>query len=582
MKTKRIFGVLFLVVALVITQLPVPTVEAVNSSSDFQMQGTTLVKYLGDDLDVVIPDGVKTIGSEAFSDCDFIKTFSLPNSVITIEDMAFSGCTGITVFTLPDTTESLGTFAFYNCENLKTMYFGDELKTLGEGVFLGCKSLEKVIISDLNTNFKRDEGLVYSMDEKTLHFLCAGNEMKTYTMPSTVTEIDKYAFWGCDNLENVFFSTSMDEIPEYAFMNCTSLKEVTFPLNITSIDMKAFAYCTGLKNVTVPMSVKYIHPTAFDSCINIELSDNSGAYAKEFFEENKSRIYPEPIYELEENIEEKPEESESENNPEEVEVDESDVFGSTHIVGGNAMVILKTEDDTIVTGYNNLVERIYGSDWKEEFITDDVVNHAAFYGAEELTAISLPDTITKIDDFAFARSGLTQINIPEQITEIGYASFYHSDSLQDVTIPDSVNRIGAYAFDHTPWMETFYAQGETDYLIVGDGVLIAYKGNAEHIELPEETKVIAPYAFLNHTEITRISGGENITHVDPDAFYGCNVNITQSANEVEINNSINQNYVVTTVEHTITNTRYLYAKWGAVFGLLLIGIVFLSFKTKRK
>ena len=156
MKTKRIFGVLFLVIALVITQLPVPTVEAVNASSDFQMQGTKLVKYVGTDSEVVIPDGVKTIGSEAFSDCDFIESFSIPNSVLTIEDMAFSGCTGITVFTLPDTTESLGTFAFYNCEKLETMYFGDQLSKLGEGVFLGCDSLEQVIISDLNASLKRD------------------------------------------------------------------------------------------------------------------------------------------------------------------------------------------------------------------------------------------------------------------------------------------------------------------------------------------------------------------------------------------------------------------------------------------
>lgn len=580
MKTKRIFGVLFLVIALVITQLPVPTVEAVNASSDFQMQGTTLVKYVGTDSEVVIPDGVKTIGAEAFSDCTFIESFSLPNTVTAIEDMAFSGCTGITVFTLPDTTESLGTFAFYNCENLKTMYFGDQLKELGEGIFLGCNSLEQVIISDLNTSFKRDEGLVYSINEEKVYFLCPGNEMKTYTMPSTVTKIDKYAFWGCDNLESVYFSTGMDTIPEYAFMNCTSLKEVTFPYNITSIDMKAFAYCTGLEDVVIPMAVKYIHPTAFDSCENIVLSNNSGDYAKDFFEENNARIYPEPLYVLEE--EENLGETEDIEETQEVEVDESDVFGSTHIVAGNAMVILQTEDDVVVTGYNNLVEKIYGSDWEDKFISDDSLNQAAFYGVEDLTGISLPESISKIDNFAFARSGLEQITIPDQINEIGYAAFYHCDDLEEVNIPESVNRIGAYAFDYTPWMSSFYKQNETDFLIVGDGVLVAYKGNEEEVVIPEEVKVISPYAFLDHTEIIKISGGENLLYVDPDAFYGCNVNITQSENEVEITNSINSSYVVTKVNNTSTKTSYLYVKWGSVFVLLLVGIIFLSLKGKRR
>lgn len=580
MKTKKLLGVLFLVIALVITQLPVPTVNAINTTSDFQMQGTKLVKYLGTSSSVIIPEGVKTIGAEAFSDCDFIEEFSIPKSVLSIEDMAFSGCASVSVITLPETTEALGTFAFYNCENLKTLYFGDSLKSLGDGVVLGCNNLEKVIISDNNMNFVRDNGFVYSTNKTKLWFLCPGSEKTTYTMPSTINEIAKYAFWGCDNLEEVYFSTSMEKIPAYAFMNSKKLKKINFPFNITSIDMKAFAYCIGLTEVEIPISVKYIHPTAFDSCKNIVLNPNSGEYAVTFFEENKERFNPTSFYLEEDGFEEI-----STEEPSEIvdhTIDNSEILGSTHIVGGNAMVIVKNTDNIVFTGYNNVAEKIFGVEWENEFIKENSIIKAAFYGKELLTGITIPENVVRINDFSFARTGLKQINIPKNVTEIGYAAFYHCDELKEVKISNMVTHIAGYAFDKTPWMEEFFNQKENKFLIVGDGILIAYNGEEVNLVIPDEVKNIAAYAFNNHNEISKISGGVNLQYVDENAFYGCNVNITKKDESLEINNSINSSYAVVLTEQLRTKNKFIVSKWVLVFFLLVFGIVFLSIKDKKR
>ncbi len=578
MKTKRLFGVLFLLIALIIAGLPLPKVEAISSPSDFQMQGTVLIKYLGSDSAVTIPDGVTEIGAESFSDCSFIEEISIPNSVTKIDDMAFSGCSGLKVCTIPDGVLSLGTYAFNNCTSLVTMYFGDSLSTIGEGIFVGCTSLEKIIVSDLNTNFVRDEGLLYSYDKTKVWFLCPGSDISSYEMPNTVTTIAKYAFWGCENLQEVYLSTSMDTISDYSFMNCIGLEQVHIPYNITSIGMKAFAYCTGLQTITIPMSVKEIHETAFDGCTNSNVSDESGEYAKNFFVEQAERISPTSYYPI------SSDEESSGDTSEDVTTGESDdeaVLGTTHIVAGNAMVIIKNADGSVVTGYNSQIENLYGKDWQNEFISENVLSRAAFYLNSALTNITLPEDLKKIDDFSFARSGLTYLLIPDSVTEIGYAAFYHCDDLSEVAIPSSVSKIGAYAFDHTAWMDQFMENSMSDYLIVGNGILIAYKGASETITIPQEVKSISAFAFANHTEIKQILGGENLENVDPDAFYGCTVSVEQISSSMNLTNSINEHFaVVYTVEYH-TKESYILFKWILVFILLLIGMI-LSFHRRTK
>ena len=120
----------------------------------------------------------------------------------------------------------------------------------------------------------------------------------------------------------------------------------------------------------------------------------------------------------------------------------------------------------------------------------------AHYLDQTLSEYVFPSDITSVGDFGFARTRLQNVNIPEGVTSIGKGAFYHCDNLTEVNIPSSVSSIGEKAFAYTPWYQSWENDSSADdFLIVGDGVLIGYKGDAESPEIPGTVKYIAPGVF---------------------------------------------------------------------------------------
>ena len=167
----------------------------------------------------------------------------------------------------------------------------------------------------------------------------------------------------------------------------------------------------------------------------------------------------------------------------------------TIIVGQQAVFLV--DSDTLKAKNGSDV------DLDELFPPESHVEDWQNYMDKSLKEMELPKGTTTIGRFGFARSGLTSIDIPVGVTEIGYAAFYHCDDLLEVTIPYTVTKIDAKAFQYTAWMDAFLKgeiYPETDFLIVGDGILLAYRGNAETVEIPEGVKTIAEGAFQHSVE----------------------------------------------------------------------------------
>ena len=68
---------------------------------------------------VIIGNGVTTIGSSAFSDCDSLTSVTIPNSVTTIGSGAFEFCFSLTSLTIPNSVTTIGYYAFSGCKNVK-------------------------------------------------------------------------------------------------------------------------------------------------------------------------------------------------------------------------------------------------------------------------------------------------------------------------------------------------------------------------------------------------------------------------------------------------------------------------------
>ncbi len=175
----------------------------------------------------IIHKKTKIIGSDAFADCENIRSISIPDGVTSIGNNAFYRCSRLTSLTIPDGITSIGEYAFCGCSSLTSLTIPDSITSIGEYAFCGCSSLTSL------------------------------------TIPDNITSIGKYAFYGCKGLTSLTIPGNITSIGEYAFGGCSGLLSVTIGDGVTSIGYRAFAYCYDLATVTIPNSVMRIDAHVF-------------------------------------------------------------------------------------------------------------------------------------------------------------------------------------------------------------------------------------------------------------------------------------------------------------------------------
>jgi len=142
--------------------------------------------------DVVIEDGVTSIGSYTFNDFIRLTSVTIPSSVKRIGDMAFFKCSSMTAITIPNSVRSIGMSAFA-FSGLTFVVVPDSVTAILSGVFIRCEKLTSV----------------------TLH--------------SRVRSIQDYAFAGCIGLTSITIPNSVEEIMAYAFDGCVNLMSIIIP-----------------------------------------------------------------------------------------------------------------------------------------------------------------------------------------------------------------------------------------------------------------------------------------------------------------------------------------------------------------
>ena len=95
---------------------------------------------------VIIGDGVTTIGEWAFLDCSSLTSVTIPNSVTTIGKRAFSDCPYLTSVTIGNGVTTIGDWAFYRCFSLTSVTIPNSVTTIGSDAFSYCRALTSVTI----------------------------------------------------------------------------------------------------------------------------------------------------------------------------------------------------------------------------------------------------------------------------------------------------------------------------------------------------------------------------------------------------------------------------------------------------
>lgn len=226
---------------------------------DFEIQSKCLIKYNGEDTDVVIPHGVTKIGNWAFYDRGDIKSVTLPDTVTEIGESAFSWCSGLTEIILPESVKTIGGWAFDGCSGLLRIVVPDGVENIGRNLFDNCKSL----------CYNEYRGGHYIGSKNNPYFILVKAEsadIETVEIHDGAVFILGRAFASCTKLKSVAFPDSVIFIGARAFSCCSSLSDVTLPARLKTIGERTFEGCTELLSVTVPDSVQTVCQGAFYSC----------------------------------------------------------------------------------------------------------------------------------------------------------------------------------------------------------------------------------------------------------------------------------------------------------------------------
>ena len=337
---------------------------------------------------VEIPEGVISIGSNAFQDCTSLDSVSIPNSVTSIGAYAFNGCTSLSSVTLCEGVTLIGYSAFSKCTSLGSINIPGTVTWIGEEVFSGCSKLSSISIPN-------------SVPSIGAFAFSKCTSLGSVSIPNSVTSIGQYAFERCSSLGSISIPGTVTSIGDHAFDDCTSLTSVTLPDSLTSIGIGAFDGCTSLSSISIPGTVTSIGVVAFEGCTSL---------------------------------------------------DSVSIPNSVTLIGERAFSRCTSLTSVTLPDSLTLIDQgVFEDCSKLSNIsipgTVTSIGVSAFYGCTSLDSVSIPNSVTSIGASAFyGCTSLESVSIPNSVTSIGASAFYGCTSLSSVTLPDSLTSIGSYAF----------------------------------------------------------------------------------------------------------------------------------------
>lgn len=209
--------------------------------------------------DIVIPEGVTIIPSNAFYRCSSLNRITLPQSLTTIEEEAFSNC-NFKELLLPSHLEKIGENAF-TCNAFENVIIPASVKEIGVSPFGSNGHLKSINVDKNNLNYVSIDGVLFSKDMKTLVEYPIGKKDNFYIVPEGVETIADEAFFSADDyLEIIRMPESLLSIGKSAFNFCDAT--IHLPSGVQSIGVRALE---GVIYVPDNSLKRYQEPGIFQS-----------------------------------------------------------------------------------------------------------------------------------------------------------------------------------------------------------------------------------------------------------------------------------------------------------------------------
>ena len=197
-------------------------------------------------LEMQMPDGATSIGDNAFFGLLKLSKVSIPGSVRTIGKEAFYNCDLPSKFVLADGLEAIGEKAFCASSILNRIFIPASVTTVGAGA-LSAFRIDSIMVAPANpvyTSRDANGNECNILLEKATGLLVSATGISV--LPSTVKTIGRSCY-----------------------ENSMTIKEVVIPSSVTTLEKEAFYYCSELVTLTIGSGVKFIGQNCFRSSTNI-------------------------------------------------------------------------------------------------------------------------------------------------------------------------------------------------------------------------------------------------------------------------------------------------------------------------
>lgn len=453
-----------------------------SNLNDFVIENGVLKQYKGSDEHVVVPEGVIELDWHGCFVNENLRSVELPDTVKKVDPRSF-----------PDWGKTLA----------------DENGFCRAGKFLVnyVGNAETVVVP---------EGIT----ELLFRAISGNSTIKKLVLPASIEIIRDQALNGCSQLEEVVFaenSPSFKGIDSLAFLGCRKLAKINIPENTEIVGREVFDQCEKLfdshgflvigsvlaaykgsdKCITVPAGVKVIADCVFAKSSDIEkvvLPDGVKIIGSEAFWKRKT-------------------------------LKTVEIPDSVTEIGHSAFCWCENLKEISLKGVKKIGNRAFEYCTKLQKVAFssglEEIGDSAFYSCRALTEIRLFSGLKKLGnnvqanrnsyssfEGVFAETGLSSVEIPDGVEQLGCAAFYNCSKLKSIRIPGSVRIIGESAFARCPQLEKPVLE---EGLRAIEKEAFCLCGKITNIEVPESVQSIGEHAFFRCGKLENVSIPAHLT-----------------------------------------------------------------------